>query len=134
MNLTRLFLGPSRTFLGVLQNCPFFTKKRIFLRNHAFFHEKTLIFRLLRGLSLLQAFRLDDMAGHPWRPKSTSDPFFPVISGFFCRFLQNYVISLEFLGHAWTRTERNWVEPQFGRRGKTPCKRIDKLFKPNWPP
>ena len=28
----------------------------------------------------------------------------------------------------------NWARPEFGRRGKLTCHRIDELFKPNWPP
>ena len=60
-----------------------------------------------------------------------------IFSGFlghFCHFLKNSLISLGFLGHAWSRPEENWAGPEFGRRGNTPCKRIDELFKPNWPP
>ena len=29
---------------------------------------------------------------------------------------------------------QNGSEVDFGRRGNTPCKRIDELFKPNWVP
>ena len=54
--------------------------------------------------------------------------------GNFCDFLENSLIFLGFLGHAWTRPEKNWPEPKFGRRGKLTCHRIDELLKPNWVP
>ena len=67
------------------------------------------------------------------------------ISWDFCHVLKNYVIFLEFLGDFWrlgTDTgeniretlEKKGCEVDFGRRGNTSCHRIDKLFKPNWPP
>ena len=53
------------------------------------------------------------------------------ILGIFWKFLWFF---LGFLGHAWTRPEGNRAGPEFGRRGKLTCHRIDELFKPNWPP
>ena len=63
------------------------------------------------------------------------------ISWIFCHYLKIFVIffeclsfSLEVLAHSWTQPGRNWSDLASGRFKKTSCMRIDKLFKPNWPP
>ena len=58
-------------------------------------------------------------------------PFFPWK---FCDFIENSLISFEILGNSKMDPGQNGCEVDFGRRGNTPCHRIDELFKPNWPP
>ena len=109
-------------------NCHFWNK-------NAFFCQKDVNFSThLRGFCL---YKLNESMTWPATPGDPNRPqtrFFLVISGKFCRFLQNSEIFLEFLGHAWSRPGRDWVGAQFGRRGYTPCHRIDRLLKPNCPP
>ena len=73
------------------------------------------------GLCSLEAQRLDRLTGHPRRPKLGSDPLFSSLSS-------------ARLDLPRPQLAENRSEHENGRRGKTPCPRIDRLFKPNCPP